>query len=126
MLQKINTSNTVFAPTATLLLTESIGNFVKGVLKKKMDDKTYPNKQNYFITVQDLEGSTVIWNRDAKEEVKFDVKVGDDVFVKGFTVLSKALREVAEGTYIEITYLGKGKAKKGQKAPHLVDVSVDR
>jgi len=126
MLQKVNTSNTTFAPTAKLLLTQKEGNFVKGTLKKKLDDKDYPGKQNYFITVQDLEGSTVIWNKDTQTEVNLDVKVGDDVYVRGFTTLSKALADVAEGTYVEIEYTGKGRAKKGQRAAYLVNVSVDR
>lgn len=126
MLTKVETSNQEFAPTAQLKLTETIGNFIKGTLKKKLKDRTYPDKTNYFITVSDLEGNTIVWDKVIKEEKPLDVKVGDDVFLKGFTALSRALADVAEGTYIEITYIGKATAAKGRKAAYLVDVSVDK
>lgn len=126
MLQKVNTSNTAFSPTAQLKLTDKVGNFIKGTLKKKVKDGTYPDKTNYFITVSDLEGNTVIWDKENKVEREFGVEVGGDVFLKGFTTLSKALADVVEGTYIEVTYTGKGTAARGRRAPYLVDVSVDR
>lgn len=126
MLTTVNTSNTAFPPTAQLKLTDKVGNFIKGTLKKKVKDSAYPDKTNYFITVSDLEGNTVVWDKENKVERELGVNVGEDVFLKGFTVLSKALADVAEGTYIEVTYTGKGIAAKGRRAPYLVDVSVDR
>jgi hypothetical protein len=122
---KINTGGKDFAPTPQLKLTEKKGNFIKGVLKKKIQDSTYPDKLNFFITVKDLEGETVIWDKEARVERPLDATVGGDVFVKGFTQLSKALAQVAEGTYIEVVYTGKGTAQKGRRAPYLVDVSVE-
>ena len=126
MLTKVETGNKLFPPTAQLKLTETEGNYIKGVLKKKVKDSTYPNKTNYFITVRDLEGTTVLWDKEAKTERHCDVSVDDDVFVKGFTTLERALVDVVEGTYIEVTYTGKSTPAKGRKPAYLVDVSVDR
>lgn len=125
MLTKVNTGGKEFAPTPRLMLTEKPGNYIKGVLKRKIKDSTYPDKLNFFITVKDLEGSTVVWDREAKVEKPLDATVGGDVFVKGFTQLQKALQDIPEGTYVEVIYTGKGAAKKGQRAPYLVDVQVE-
>lgn len=125
MMTKVNTGQKEFAPTPQLKLTEEEGNFIKGILKKKLKDGTYANKFNYFITVKDLKGTTIVWDKETKTELPLDAIIGGDVFVRGFTQLQKGLAGVAEGQYVEITYTGKGVAKKGQKAPFLVDVRVE-
>lgn len=126
MIVKVNTNKKEFPPTPQLLLTEKEGNFINGVLKRKLKDSTYPKKENYFITVTDLEGATIIWDKETKSERPQNANVGEDVFVRGFTTLKDALVGVPEGTYVEIKYVGKGEAKKGQKPPFLVEVGVER
>lgn len=115
-----------FPPTASLKLTEKEGNYIKGTLKKVIQSKMYPNKKTFLVTVSDLEGTTVLWDKEYKKEVDTNVAVGDDVFIQGTTVLQQLLSDVAEGTNIEVKYIGKGVAKRGQKAPYLFDVSVEQ
>ena len=76
-----------------------------------------------LIKVENLEGKTVIWNKETKSEEELDVRVGDSVFLKGTTYLDLQLKQVADGSDITVTYVGKGQAKKGQKAPFKYDVA---
>lgn len=106
-----------FKPSATLKLTEKEGNFISGLLKKRFESNTYPGKYSYLIQVQDLEGHTVVWNKEKKVEEELMVRVGDSIFVKGTTRLDLQLKQVPDNSLVKITYEGKGKAKKGQKPP---------
>lgn len=126
LVKKESKGTTEFPPTANLKLTEKEGNYIKGILKKVIQSKTYPNKKSYLIQVADLEGTTTLWDKERKKEVDLNVNIGDNVFIQGTTVLQSLLSDVAEGTYIEVAYTGKGVAKRGQKAPYLFDVSVEQ
>lgn len=125
MMVKKEVKGTEFPPTATLKLTEKEGNYIKGTLQRAIQSKTYPNKKSYLIKVNDLEGNTVLWDKEHKKEVDTNVNVGDNVFIQGTTVLQQLLSDVADGTAIEVTYIGTGKAKRGQRPPYLFDVSVE-
>lgn len=126
MMVKRETKGTEFPPTATLKLTEKEGNYIKGTLKKVIQSKMYPNKKSFLIKVDDLEGTTMLWDKEHAKEIEANVNVGDNVFIQGTTVLQNLLSDVAEGTAIEVTYTGKGVAKRGQKPPYLFDVSVEQ
>ncbi len=86
----------------------------------------YAGQFTYIVQVEDLEGQTTVFDKSTQTANDVDVVVGDDVFVKGTTRLNLMLKQVQDGQYVEITYLGKGKAGKGRQAPHLFDVSVGR
>lgn len=126
MIKKEVKRDAEFPPTANLKLTEKEGNYIKGVLKKVIQDKTYPKKKIYLVTVNDLEGNTVLWDKKHAKEIDTNVNVGDNVFIQGTTVLQSLLADVVEGTVIEVIYTGKGVAKRGQKPPYLFDVSVEQ
>lgn len=47
------------------------------------------------------------------------------VTLKGCTSLNKFFATLSKGTYVEVTYKGKGKAKKGSNPPFLFDLQWD-
>lgn len=114
-----------FAPSATIKLTEKEGNYISGNLLRRFESTVYKGKYSYLVKVTDLEGRTVLYDKATKTERDVDVKVGDAVFVKGTTYLDLQMNQVSDGADITIAYTGKGKAKKGQRAPFQYDVEVN-
>lgn len=118
---KIETQ-TEFAPTPSVFLTEKVGSKLVGTLHKKVASDTYPGKTNYLINVKETDAPIRLYDKEKKESTDVDITAGDKVWLKGTTILSSALDQIAEGTDIEIIFKGKGEAKKGQKPPFLFDV----
>ena len=119
---KVETGNDELKRSPSLVLNRNIGDKVIGVVEGRFENKTFPGKYSTLLSVQETTGSTVLWDKETKTEKEVDIDQGDKVFLAESTVLAKALSTMAKGDKVEIIYLGKGKAKKGRKAPFLYDV----
>lgn len=104
--------------TPNLDLRGKVGNKVIGIFQGRYESKMYPGKFSSIISVIDTDGDTTL----AKEEV--EIEKLDNVFLNENTVLANAMSKLVKGQQIEVVYLGKGKAKKGQNAPFLYDVFI--
>lgn len=118
---KVETQSS-FAPTPTVYLTENVGSKLTGRLHKRVESQTYPGKLSYLVAVTDTDAPIRLYDKDTKKNNDVDIEAGALVWLKGTTVLSSALEKIEDGSGIEIVYLGKGTAKKGRQAPYLFDV----
>ena len=118
---KINTA-VASEPLPNVVLTEKEGSKVVGVLKRKFESKTYPGSFSYLIHVEDTNAPTRLFDRDTETVQDVELAAGDLAWLKGSSVLNRALEQINDGEKIEIVYTGKGEKKKGRKAPYLFDV----
>lgn len=111
-----------FAPTPDLNIRKE-GGFVKGVLKKRLESKTYAGKFTYIIQVEDTNGDTELYDKEAKVSKPVDITPGSDVFLKSTSVLQDLLGQVQDGSTVTISYQGE-RPNKGRKATILWKVIV--
>jgi hypothetical protein len=111
-----------FSPTPTVQLTSKVGNKFLGVFIRAVESSVYADRYSYIFSALETTAPIQLKNQDTKEWEDVDIDKSDQVWVKGSTVLDAALKQIDEGTKIEIIYCGKGEAKAGQNPPHLFDV----
>src|SRR5208282_5373675 len=74
----------------------------------------------YVFTFKDTE-----YNAEKPPQTHyFDTQEEGRVTIKGCTILNDKMSDVKQGEVVEVIYLGKGKPKKGRKAPFMFDVFV--
>lgn len=118
---KVNTSGEV-KRSPNLILNEKVGTFVIGTIKGRIENKTYPGKFSTLLAVEQTDGKTMFYDTEKKEEIEVDIVEGDTAFIRESTMLARALSGMSTGDKVRIVYTGKGKAKKGQRAPFMYDV----
>ena len=111
-------------PSPRVFLYGEKGNYVKGTFLKTVKNPVFTDKVSYLLQVEDMQATANLWNKEKEASVDVDVREGDTVFIPETTGLKILMKQVKEGERIKINYLGKGKAKKGQKAPYLVDIDI--
>ncbi len=111
-------------PSPDINLTEKEGAKLIGTLVSRHASTLFEGKFSYLIAVEDVTVPARLYNKETKERIEVGLAPGDKVFLKSSTMLDKMLAQVNDGEKVEITYLGKGKAKKGRRAPYLYDVNV--
>lgn len=109
-------------PSPNLVLNTNVGNSVIGIIQGRVESKTFPGNFSTILSVLETNGNTTLYDKETKTNREVDIEQGDNVFLAENTVLKKALSTFVKGEKVEIVYLGKGKAKKGRKAPYLYDV----
>lgn len=108
----------------TLDLRGAEGNYVVGVFQGRFESKLFPGKYASLINVTETTGNTTIYNKEKKIAVEVDIDEGDSVFLSESTWLASFLEKRTKGDKIRIEYTGKGKAKKGMKAPFTYKTEV--
>lgn len=117
-------SGSTLKPSPQINLTEKEGSFVRGILKQRFESTVFPGKLSYLVEIEDTNGRAVLWDKANQKEVEVGVVAGDTVFIRDTTMLHAQLEQVKDGEKVEIIYTGKGKAKKGRKAPYFFTVNV--
>jgi hypothetical protein len=106
----------------TLVLNKTVGSKVVGIIERRIESTLFPGKYSTLMSVLETNAPTVLWNKETQKEDEVDIEEGDKVFIRENTVLANAFSKLKQGDKVEIVYLGKGKAKKGQKPPYLFDI----
>ncbi len=95
------------------------GNYIVGEFIGRYESKNYPGKFSSLIKVEELEGSTKLWNTETKKEEEIDVEAGDSVFLSESSWLAVFFSKLEKGQRIRVEYLGKAKpTKKGYKGAY--------
>lgn len=115
---------TTLKPSPTIVLTETVGNFVKGKFVRTTDSKLWDGKKSYLIAVEDTNAPTRLYNKETKAEEDVDVLAGETVFLRGTALLQKQMEQVPVGSSVLIRYDGTGRAKKGRRPPYLFYVEI--
>lgn len=121
-----SSTGTELKKSPTVYLTEKEGSKLTGVFQRAVESRVFPGQLSYLVAVEDTDASIRLYDGATKTETEVEVGEGEPVFVKGSTILNQAIRElnVKAGERITITYLGKGVAKPGRKAPYRYNVEV--
>lgn len=86
---------------------------------KVLEPKKSVIKGTYEFTFKKDVGKATFFTHLIKTETE------GQITIKGCTSLNNALTTLARGTYVELKYLGRGKAKPGQSKPYLWDMQAE-
>lgn len=120
--EKVIVEKADMKPAPGVDLRDKVGSKVTGILFKKSPNPTYPKRIDYLLNIDETDAPTRLFDKETNSTSDVDVKQGDLVWVTGSQVLGSLMGEIEVGGKVEIVYLGKGDAKKGQKPPFLYDV----
>ena len=106
-----------------LVLNKVVGSKLVGTFEGRFENKSFPGKFSSMFSVEETDGSTVLWNKETKQEDEVEIEAGDKVFVQESTWLAKAFEKLNKGDRVEVTYTGKSTPKKkGYKPAYMYKI----